>query len=352
MLVQNLAWSFSLLYATAAGLVVTPTHEWVLRDDNGTNTTNACELGTGKTLARSVNLLPNLDAIASDEALEARAPRPKPLARPEDFDGGVVEFLEWIQDTAHGDYDIDITPTPEQLATWKVGRDRTPVGATGLYYRFGKSKRVWKMRGMSGCTASIIASQDGMWASHLWESTRPGNINGGSAFLRRDRDRRGREVVSERSDSEFMRVGVDILSERTPSAERENRAMWRSFADLQSRYGDPFRYSDEVDGFIFTKAESRSNSSPRYSRKISLLQDEYYNQLPDANFRRHVTYIGDRTQYPRRFPAALMGVLGMQYTPCERVENGRCIARFEAWAENGDRPVIVKEWKAISGVQV
>lgn len=52
------------------------------------------------------------------------------------------------------DNDIDITPSDQQVKSWVI--DGTPVGATGMYYEFGKTPQVWKMRGLSGCTAIII----------------------------------------------------------------------------------------------------------------------------------------------------------------------------------------------------
>ncbi|KAK8124191.1 hypothetical protein PG999_004109 [Apiospora kogelbergensis] len=163
------------------------------------------------------------------------------------------------------DFDIDITPTPEQLQTWKVGD--TPVGATGKWYEFGKTPGVWKMRGLSGCTGIIILSSKGFWAGHLWENTNENVINGGSAFLKRT----SHDNSEERTLDEFKKVAVDIMTEATPANQARNRQHWISLKDLETQKGNPFGSGDDVNVFLLTRAVSATNTAQRYSKQISAL---------------------------------------------------------------------------------
>lgn len=93
-----------------------------------------------------------------------------------------------------------------------------------------------------------------MWALHLWESTKPKTINGGSAFLKR----LSRSQVQERSDSEFKAIALDILSELTPKTRAaDDDILFKSIADLQEVEENlhPFQDGRDVKIFILTKAK-------------------------------------------------------------------------------------------------
>ncbi|KAI1084833.1 hypothetical protein F5B20DRAFT_222811 [Whalleya microplaca] len=90
-----------------------------------------------------------------------RAPEAVPLLTTSDInkvDGqpDEVSLFDLLLSMApdNSDNDIDITPTDQQVTSWVI--DGTPVGATGMWYEFGKTPQVWKMRGLSGCTGIII----------------------------------------------------------------------------------------------------------------------------------------------------------------------------------------------------
>ena len=102
--------------------------------------------------------------------LFSRAPRrpakPQPLRTPADAKPGRRQHMTFLKETLaevpaateedmNVEEDIDITPSDEQLETWTI--DGIPVGATGLYFEWPiHEKKTYKMRGLTGCTATII----------------------------------------------------------------------------------------------------------------------------------------------------------------------------------------------------
>ena len=51
-------------------------------------------------------------------------------------------------------------------------------------------------------------------------------------------------------------VAVDIFGQVTPEAEVDNRATWRSLADLAERFENPFEDGSDVEIFFMTKETS------------------------------------------------------------------------------------------------
>ncbi|KAI1089761.1 hypothetical protein F5B19DRAFT_495043 [Rostrohypoxylon terebratum] len=243
------------------------------------------------------------------------------------------------------DNDIDITPTDEQIKTWVI--DGTPVGATGMYYEFGKTPRVWKMRGLSGCTAIIIMSSKGFWAGHLWESTKPDRINGPSSFLKRI----SAEDVVERSLDEFKKIAVDIMTQATPANQIANRKHWTSLQDLKTRKGDPFGNGDDNNVFILTRAKSATDKSQRYTNQINALGRELKEAVGASRGKyAALTYPGAGDTGKLKYPGT-NGKIVIQYTPFEGTNGDdgcKTMAAAHVWVnpETQKDPVIRKTWEA------
>ena len=274
--------------------------------------------------------------------------RPVPLLSPGQiswFRNGHYRFIQSLlrQVVPWSDNDITITPPDRQINSWTS--DGVPIGATGMWYEFGNVPEVWRMVGLSGCTAIFIVCCRGFWACHLWESTKPMKLNGGSAFL----ERRSAEVTVERRDSAFQRVAVDIITQQTPEDQVVNRD-YTSLADLKRRFGDPFRNGNEVGIFVLTKAQSAKDSRPRYANKVALLRASLEAAIPGSTYREQ-TYIGNPSSI--NVPADVNGVICVQYTPYDHDAAGICgkatrCAVARVWAELHEQPVIEKQWKPLA----
>jgi len=286
---------------------------------------------------------------SSAPAREERLQLPIPLLSPRGFGwlrSGHYRFIQSLlgQVVPGSDNDITITPPDRQISSWTS--NGTPIGATGMWYEFGNVPEVWRMVGLSGCTAAFVVCRRGFWACHLWESTKPTKLNGGSAFL----ERRSAEVTVERRDSAFQRIAVDILTQQTPEDQVVNRD-YTSLADLKTRFGDPFRDGKDVTIFVLTKAQSAKDPRPKYASKIALLRKGLEAAIPGSTYREQ-TYIGDLASIT--VPADVNGIISIQYTPYDHDEAGvrgktttRC-AVARVWAELHEQPVIEKQWKPLA----
>jgi hypothetical protein len=92
-----------------------------------------------------------------------RAPKKKDQAQPSRTTSGrhtpakQVTFIDSLGkevNKAGGDSVIGISPNQQQLDTWKI--NGIPMGATAEWWYFGDEPRVWQMRELKGCTATII----------------------------------------------------------------------------------------------------------------------------------------------------------------------------------------------------
>ena len=260
------------------------------------------------------------------------------------FRNGHYRFILSLlrQVVPRSDNDINITPPDRQINSWTS--NGIPIGATGMWYEFGNVPEVWRMLGLTGCTAIFIICRRGFWACHLWESTKPRKLNGGSAFL----ERHSAEVTAERRNSEFQRIAVDILMQQTPKDQEANRG-YTSLADLKTRFGDPFRNGSEVEIFILTKAKSANDSRQKYASKVTLLRAGLEAAIPGSTYREQ-TYIGDLSSID--VPADANGIISVQYTPYNHDAAGiagettQC-AVARVWAELHEQPVIEKQWEPL-----
>ncbi|KAM7210889.1 hypothetical protein V8F06_013731 [Rhypophila decipiens] len=236
------------------------------------------------------------------------------------------------------DEDISITPTDEQLATWRI--DDIAIGATAFWFPWPTDRRqTYKMRGLTGCTASLIFSEHGFWAAHHWESVKETNTVGGSSFNVRIPP--SNDIVETPVDV-FKKIAVDILdSEAPPGVFRE----FESFTDLKSKHGDPLSEGDNVDIFVLTKANGPNDKKPRYDTLVKELEKGYRDRIPGARYAQE-TYVGDTTT--TRADPSVRGRIVVQYTPHERDDPrddcGR-IAKVAVWVEEKSRPVLEKEWE-------
>ncbi|KAM7192050.1 hypothetical protein V8F20_009026 [Naviculisporaceae sp. PSN 640] len=273
--------------------------------------------------------------------------KPKPLLTPQDESikgrGRAtrhLNFMEKILTEEPGGplVDIPIVPIREQLETWKI--NGIPIGVTSFFYPWDKNKKMtFKMRGLTGCTATLILSEEGMWAAHHWESVKE-TSPGGSSFWTRIPPPDGKLI--ETPLDVFQTIAVDILDGLAPPGVIRT---FESFDDLKETHNDPFGFPGNADIFVLTKAWGPQDMKPRYDKHIKLLEKGYKDRLSAAQYFQE-TYVGDLTTTP--VDPIVAGKVVVQYTPYERDDpRDDCgkIAKAVVWAENKTRPIIEKEWE-------
>ncbi|KAM7182883.1 hypothetical protein V8F20_012809 [Naviculisporaceae sp. PSN 640] len=285
--------------------------------------------------------------IGPELLLLSRAPsQPQPLLTPSDESikgrgrqKRQEKFIEKLEEEVADDDNIPILPWKEQVQSWSV--DGIPIGATAFWYQFPTDKKAtYEMAGLTGCTASLIFSEEGFWAAHHWESQKESNPDGGGTFNARIPP--SMELV-ETPPEIFQKIAVDILD--TPPAPGVFRH-FESFAELKTNRGDPFADGDNVDIFVLTKAKGPRDKKPRYDDKVKLLEKGYKERIPGAHYIQE-TYVGDETT--TLAPENVRGRILIQYTPYERDDPRRkgCgkLAKLVVWVEDKTTPVLKREWE-------
>ncbi|KAI0484575.1 hypothetical protein GGR56DRAFT_614486 [Xylariaceae sp. FL0804] len=315
-----------------------------------------CELGAQKRLTAG-----NGSAAAPDIAKRAPS-EPHPLLALENFipteEGRKskkpkeVLLFERLKSLAprNTNQDIDIHPSDKQLRTWVV--DGIPVGATGKWYAFGNEPLTWQMRALHGCTAIFVMSPNGFWAGHLWEGST--EINGGSAFEERialQSDDAKKDKYKPRTQQQFQKIAVDILTQATPANQVKNREHWQSLEDLRLNAGDPFADPETTEILVFTKAISAVDRAVNYQAKITSLVRGLKSalNLPQGTKSTPLTYPTEGGKYTE-----VNGEVVLQYTPYEKDDlNNPCggriaAARIWAYPESEKGSVRGLEWLASS----
>lgn len=188
------------------------------------------------------------------------------------------------------------------------------------------------MRGLHGCTAVIILSNNGFWAAHFWEV---------GTFKKKVGD--GEYVLYD--DATFKRLAVDIL----PNS-------FDGFQGLQDLPGDPFQADVATDIVVFTRSAVGKPKVSEYDSKIRVLSNalrqfvsrrpapvrQTYRYIPRTNDEMELIY-NDNSLLVR-------GTISIQYDPAQaRVPtNGQIVqvAAVKVWAQTEPAPLIQRTWLA------
>ncbi|KAI0120928.1 hypothetical protein BJ170DRAFT_715060 [Xylariales sp. AK1849] len=297
--------------------------------------------------------------------LAARAPgvsEPQPLLDPDRYRKNQVRFINVLQkeadgarrnnaNTENGGW-VYIVPSETQVENWKAtakidGKDtQFPIGLTADWNEFANQRATWRVFGLEGCTMMIVVSQHGFWAGHLWESSKPTNINGASAFLRRFGS--GNADTTPRSQEEFAACAVDPLNQAL-SANIKSIVNYISLADVKTDKGDPFHDASDVQIFILTRSVSASDAGVRYADRIGELKNGLVAAIPGFNEDnlKIGTYIGAGDPNSGK---SFRGTMTFQYSPYHGKKTGdECTpeAAFRVWVEDKPDMKMEKYWDAL-----